>query len=611
MKRVVLLPCVLMALVLGSGAVRGGDLNPPPGAVAPTMVTLDSIEPRNILKTFFESGEAVNTITQPGQYVATGDIIVPAGKSGIVIDLPPGVAGAVTIDLNGFEIQGQPGSLDGVRKAGAFSACNFNLYNGRIVGMGGDGVHIENINEAHICVSIVGGGGDGMEFLNVPVVSAVAINSKAPPPGAGNIVKGMGGHCVRASGCGEVLIDYTLAECGLDGMHIENCTEALVAGTVRDCGGDGIELVSVPTVSSVAIKVKGTGAENNRVVGCGGNGVVATDCDDVNLSSFSVSQCTGDGLHIERAARVSLTNLRVDDCDDDGVDIRGGATAARTLIELVVVMALCDIRSTVNDGIHIEDAAHVSLTNVSAIRCGDNGLDMKQNDLAGRTQIELVVVIAVLAILASVDDGVHIEDASQVSMREVSIRDCGGDGVELHQNVLAGRATTELIVVMATIAILASSNHGLHIEGASSISLQDVECSRNAGSGIAIADFERDGRLDLVTCSSNGLHGIEVISSTGVPNGRIRATGIFADGNSANGVFFESTSGGEVAGCTASNNGGAGMMIFGSGHTVRSNSCSNNGGPPLLVTIPGNTLGPLVDETTVNSNCNPAANYVR
>ncbi len=611
----------------------GGDPSPPPGPVGSTMVTLDAIEPRNILKDYFGDSTSVVRLTQPGQYVATENIVVPAGKSGIVVDLPPGVTGTVSIDLNGFEIQGQPGSLDGVRRSGETSLGDFVITKGLIRDMGGDGVHVEDLQERRVAVS------------------------------------------------------------------------------VRDCNGDGLEAVRCPLVTcGVAINQKGTGAEKNRIAGCGGNGVVTTDCDDVDVSFMSVSQCGLDGVHIERSSRVSLTNTRVSDCGDEGIDIRGGTTVARTLIELVVVIAVLDILATIHDGLHIEDAAHVSMKGVHVRQCGGDGVELRQNDLAGRTLIELVVVIAFMDVYEVGGDGLRMEDAAHVSMNNVQVRQCGGDGVELHQNELAERTLIELVVVIAVLAIHDTGFDGLHIDGGArvtvqgarvarcigdgidmagvdmeisdsssddngqcgiatsnfirlrkravsasnngaegmrasgggvgKVSMQDFqvmrngfggpvagdgvsldgcesvnvshgECSSNAGNGLRLADLNRDGMLDLVTCSSNGGHGVVADTNIGLAGGRIRARDGLCDGNGGDGIFLSSTMGGEISDYTVSNNGGAGMSVLATGHVVHRNTCISNTGGPLVVVFPGNSVGPLVDEGTISTNCNPSANQVR
>src|SRR2546423_524274 len=83
----------------------------PPGAPAPTMKTLDQVEPRIPVNATNTPGDAsaVFKITQSGSYYLTGNITGVSGKHGIYI-----TTGNVTLDLMGFDLVGVAGSLDGV-----------------------------------------------------------------------------------------------------------------------------------------------------------------------------------------------------------------------------------------------------------------------------------------------------------------------------------------------------------------------------------------------------------------------------------------------------------------------------------------------------------------
>ena len=113
---VVTLPIGAAILLVGAWIANAGDLNPPSGAVAPTMKTLVEIEPRTAVNATNTPGDADSLfkITLPGSYYLTGPIDVPIGKHGIVV-----MADRATIDLNGFSIQGIPGSLNGIWGQGA------------------------------------------------------------------------------------------------------------------------------------------------------------------------------------------------------------------------------------------------------------------------------------------------------------------------------------------------------------------------------------------------------------------------------------------------------------------------------------------------------------
>ncbi len=100
----------LSLLVLGA-IVTAGNLTPPAGPVAPTMKSLDQIEPRTPLSQLTAPGDADSQfrITQRGSYYLTSDITGVAGKNCIEIASP-----GVILDLNGYRLEGVTGSLSGI-----------------------------------------------------------------------------------------------------------------------------------------------------------------------------------------------------------------------------------------------------------------------------------------------------------------------------------------------------------------------------------------------------------------------------------------------------------------------------------------------------------------
>lgn len=96
----------------------------PPGAPAPTMKSLDQIEPRIAISSlpYF--------INNPGSYYFTTNL---SGNSGVTIG-----TGNVTLDLNGFTLQAVGGSGNGVFIAGNFT--NIIIRNGVITGWSQRGV---------------------------------------------------------------------------------------------------------------------------------------------------------------------------------------------------------------------------------------------------------------------------------------------------------------------------------------------------------------------------------------------------------------------------------------------------------------------------------------
>lgn len=134
-------------LVLSSPAIAGPLT--PPGAPAPSMKTLDQVEPSTPIGPTTTPGDAdaLYVITQPGAYHLTADLAGQAAKHGVQI-----LSADVTLDLRGFTLRGVSTGLDGVRvgeTAGPLLA-NIVIRNGRSVGWGGSGVRADRANRASL-----------------------------------------------------------------------------------------------------------------------------------------------------------------------------------------------------------------------------------------------------------------------------------------------------------------------------------------------------------------------------------------------------------------------------------------------------------------------------
>ena len=101
----------------------------PSGAPAPTMKTLAQVEPR----TPITNTSGPYTISVPGSYYLTTNLTGASGNFGVTI-----ATNGVTLDLNGFVLQGVSASYDGVRVNG--NCTNITVRNGTITGWGWDGV---------------------------------------------------------------------------------------------------------------------------------------------------------------------------------------------------------------------------------------------------------------------------------------------------------------------------------------------------------------------------------------------------------------------------------------------------------------------------------------
>src|ERR1035441_8295747 len=101
-NRIVTSACVLCAMLFAiQRASAGGGSLIPPGTPAPTMISLDQIEPRTAITS------APYTISSPGSYYLTANLSVTNGNA-ITI-----TANRVTLDLNGFTLSSTQASPTG------------------------------------------------------------------------------------------------------------------------------------------------------------------------------------------------------------------------------------------------------------------------------------------------------------------------------------------------------------------------------------------------------------------------------------------------------------------------------------------------------------------
>lgn len=186
--------CLVQSLSIivlsGMSAARllAGDLTPPAGPVAPTMKSLTDVEPRTAINATNTPGNLSNTyvISQSGSYYLSGNVSVPSGRNGILVS-----ASHVTIDLNGFSIQGVAGSLDGITSNGTASIT---VKNGTVATCGGTGVNLINCASCQVTDVSLYGDHYGLQIGNSSRVTncRVANSSQVGITSAGG---GLFDHC--------------------------------------------------------------------------------------------------------------------------------------------------------------------------------------------------------------------------------------------------------------------------------------------------------------------------------------------------------------------------------------------------------------------------------
>ena len=328
-----ILALIFSAFHVPRSAFAQGPLTPP-GAPAPTMKTLDQVEPRKEINAVNAPGDAdsIFKITQPGSYYLTGNITGVSGKIGIEIAVAADGPG-VTIDLMGFELAGAPGSLDGIAATGT-GTRNIAIRNGTVRAWGGDGIDI--FNSQNNLLSDLRAQGNGARGIHA---------------GASTTITG----CTAQSNTGDgisALTGSTVTACasafnGGDGIAAD------IGSTVKGCtmlnnGGDGI----FAAASSVT---------NCTVRGSTGDGILASGC---TVTDCTVQSSAGDGFDASNGSTV--TGCTASSNTGDGFNVSNGSTITG-----------CTARSNTGDGIDL--GSHCTVTRCTSSSNTLNGIRIGSN----------------------------------------------------------------------------------------------------------------------------------------------------------------------------------------------------------------------------------------
>ncbi len=322
-RRMMIAGASLIGAAALARAARAGQLDPPAGGITPTGRSLRDVEPRfpiNI-NTASPSVLAVFTITQPGAYVLTEPMSVPAGKSGIVIETD----GPVSIDLRGFAITGSPGAISAIRCPS--TQCRYvEVYDGYISDFDGDGIdsgeaEMLDLDDLHIsrCQAGVYCRKNGsIVSCNFRSCSSHGFvwDSKPDLPGT------------SASRFCEV-DDCEFMECGGHGAlfsvtDMSPTSSAVCSMCDCDCVGNNLDGVSVSVAAtgsnppSLSCQIESTCATGNKRFGIDGEAPVSP----LGISGRLVIECcdcvctsnSSHGMSLS-GAQVSLEDI---DCIDNG-----------------------------------------------------------------------------------------------------------------------------------------------------------------------------------------------------------------------------------------------------------------------------------------------------
>lgn len=313
---------VCAVCAIAAGGALAGDLNPPPGPVVETMKPLDEVEPRVAINAANTpgDGDSVFKIVAPGSYYLTENFFAGANRHGIEI-----ATSSVTIDLNGFTLQGSGSSKVGVYAPPNLDLTNIVVRDGIVRSFGEGGVELNALGCAVEDVAVFFCGGRGVEVS-----------------GDSRVLRCTTQTCefgIRA-GSGVIVRDCIVIDSSNIGIAVSG------RGTVENCvtrsnNGTGYQLGS-------EMVVRGCVSWNDE----GQAGILVNDGIVVDCT---VTMAEGDGISF--TDRGIVERCRVDFCGGDGIT----GSASLVVRDSVVERALNGI-SAVQGELTAENCLVVNVT---------------------------------------------------------------------------------------------------------------------------------------------------------------------------------------------------------------------------------------------------------
>ena len=578
----------------------------PPGAPAPSMKTLQQVEPRTPIDAL------PHVIIASGSYYVTGNIGPSGPGAGILV-----AASDVTIDLNGFVLQGDP--ADGAHGILVTPGLqNVTIRNGVIRDWGNDGIHASEVRNLHVESVIVHSClGDGLDFSSGTVGGShfhnnlgAGIQGSKPIPGIGIVViKNPGSSSARENGGGGVVIEgdmdveisavitgntghgiswspatpvdglrLKLNDCHSsgntgDGLHLSGVTSEPVlceifGGAFSHNGGAGIfSSKPVPGIGIVIKKQPPGPASTER--NHGGGIVLEGDC-DLDVSGMVVSRNTGDGIKWTSLNPGETPRIKLED------SVIGNNTGNGVIMVTVepVEMDFTVTRSRFeNNGVAGVDLHAPSLA--SDIRAVFTDCAILKNNGSG----------------AKIRKGGPVFRPSQGEWRASHITDNSGPGLDLDG----------IGVELEGVHVHGNGEEGIRQVGGT-IRITGGSVANNTKDGLKLDGKKhvKTGHVTLLKRTvfvNNGGNGVHISSSEDDAECRVIVHDSQLNGNTGNGLHLETTHPGSVAGLSwynsqASHNDFSGIVVTGQAGTgkgsvtIRGGDCDDSGAHGVVIAHP-------------------------
>ncbi|MEL6330204.1 MAG: right-handed parallel beta-helix repeat-containing protein [Planctomycetota bacterium] len=331
----------IVAAFAATTAAASAQINPPAGPVTDSGPNLSQVidaleEARTEINAENTPGDAssVFRISQPGSYYLAGNVLADkANFSAIEV-----AATDVTIDLNGFAIDGAGLATGGIRAFGPTDRLA--IRNGVIKGINGN---------------MISAGSPSTSVRDIRAVGVAA---------------GMGADGIFVGGAGAIVERCVVEDAGADGIDVGE------GGVVRDsavinCGSSGITL----QIEAIAERCSVTGAADGilmggrakalhcRITGSRTNGIRAFDL--AFIEGCTIDNATFDG--IQATGDCVIVNNQVRASGDDGIVF---TSACRVEGNLVI--------GSTTDG--IRGSSRNSIVNNTVEDIGDDGFQITGPD---------------------------------------------------------------------------------------------------------------------------------------------------------------------------------------------------------------------------------------